>query len=124
MNKLPLLLACLAGIAEAATYSGAPIETVLEQLRANGVQLLYSSDLIKPWMRVEHEPAAIEPKALLAEILAPHGIAVADGPDGAPVARAAAIARATRDRAGFSAPPGAVAARTGHRQRESLPVRH
>lgn len=83
MNKLPLLLACLIGTAEAATYSGASIETVLEQLRANGVQLLYSSDLIKPWMRVEREPAAIEPKALLAEILAPHGIAVADGPDGA-----------------------------------------
>ncbi len=83
MNKLPLLLACLVGTAEAATYRGASIETVLEQFRANGLELLYSSDLVKPWMRVEHEPAAIEPKALLAEILAPHGITVVDGPDGA-----------------------------------------
>ena len=82
MNKLPLLLACLVGTAEAATYRGASIETVLEQFRANGLELLYSSDLVKPWMRVERELAAIEPKALLAEILAPHGITVVDGPDG------------------------------------------
>ena len=80
MKKLPLLLACLAGSAEAADYRGAPLEDVLEDLRSGGLELLYSSDLIKPWMRVDHEPRAIEPRALLAEIVAPHGITVADGP--------------------------------------------
>ena len=83
MNKLPLLLACLAGTAEAAAYRGASLETVLEQLRADGLEILYSSDLVKPWMRVDREPRAIEARALLAEILAPHGITIADGPDGA-----------------------------------------
>ncbi|MGH8251574.1 MAG: TonB-dependent receptor plug domain-containing protein [Steroidobacteraceae bacterium] len=82
MNKPPLLLACLAATAEAAEYRGVPIEDVLEQMRAGGLELLYSSDLVKPWMRVEGEPRAIEPRALLAEILAPHGITIADGPEG------------------------------------------
>ena len=83
MNKLPLLLACLAGTAEAAAYRGETLESALERLRAEGVALLYSSDLVKPWMRVEQEPRATETRALLAELLAPHGIVVADGPDGA-----------------------------------------
>ena len=83
MNRLPLLLACLAGTAEAAAYRGETLESALERLRADGVELLYSSDLVKPWMRIEQEPRATEAQALLAEILAPHGITVADGPDGA-----------------------------------------
>ena len=83
MNKLPLLLACLAGTAEAAVTRGEAIESALERLRSAGVELFYSSDLVKPWMRVEQEPRATETRALLAEILAPHGIVIADGPDGA-----------------------------------------
>jgi hypothetical protein len=82
VNRLLLLLACLAGTAEAAAFRGMSVQDVLEQLRAGGVELLYSSDLIKPWMRVEREPLAIEPHAMLAEILAPHGITIAEGPEG------------------------------------------
>ncbi len=82
MRSLPLLLACLAATAEAAEYRGLPIENVLETLRDGGLPILYSSDLVKPWMRVEREPRAIEPRAMLAEILAPHGIAIAEGPEG------------------------------------------
>jgi len=55
---------------------GVPLEDVLENLRAGGVEVLYSSDLVKPWMRVERAPRAVEPRAFLAEILAPHGITV------------------------------------------------
>jgi hypothetical protein len=82
VNKLSLLLSCLAGTAEAAAYRGTALEDMLEELRADGLDLLYSSDLVKPWMRVEAEPRAIEPRALLAEILAPHGITIAEGPEG------------------------------------------
>jgi len=83
VRSLPLLLACFAATAEAAEYRGMPVEAVIEGLRDDGLALFYSSDLVKPWMRVEREPRAIEPRALLAEILAPHGIAVAEGPQGA-----------------------------------------
>ncbi len=82
MNKWPLLLAFLAGAAGAADYRGLPLEQALEQLRAGGLELFYSSDVVKPWMRVEREPQAVEPKALLAEILAPYGITWTDGPGG------------------------------------------
>ena len=83
MKKLTLLLACLPGVAEAAAYQGQTLEQALEQLRERGIALFYSSDLVKPWMRIEREPTAIEPRALLVEILAPHGITVTDGPGGA-----------------------------------------
>ncbi len=83
MKNWTLLLACLPGVAEAAAYQGQTIEQALEQLRERGIALFYSSDLVKPWMRIEREPTATEPRALLAEILAPHGINVTDGPDGA-----------------------------------------
>jgi outer membrane receptor protein involved in Fe transport len=82
VNKLALLLVPLAAAAEAAAWRGLTLEDALEELRAGGVEILYSSDLVKPWMRVEREPRAVEPRALLAEILAPHGITVADGPGG------------------------------------------
>jgi len=82
VKKLALLLACLAGTAEAADYRGLTLEQALEQLRARGLQLFYSSDLVKPWMRVLREPAATEARAQLAEVLAPHGIGISDGPDG------------------------------------------
>lgn len=82
MNRLPWLLALLAGAAEAAAYRGMPLEAALEELRAAGLELLYSSDLVKPWMRVAVEPQAAEPRARLEEILAPHGIRVTDGPGG------------------------------------------
>jgi len=82
VKSLPFLLALVATTAAAAGYRGLPLEAVLEKLRADGVGILYSSDLVKPWMRVEREPRAVEPRALLAEILAPYGITVEDGPQG------------------------------------------
>jgi TonB-dependent receptor-like protein len=78
-----LLLACLPGLAEAAAYQGQTVEQALEQLRERGIALFYSSDLVKPWMRIDREPTATEPRALLTEILAPHGITVTDGPNDA-----------------------------------------
>ena len=83
MKRLALLLACLPGVAAAAAYQGLTIEQALGQMRERGVALFYSSDLVKPWMRIEREPTASEPRALLAEILEPYGITVTDGPDGA-----------------------------------------
>lgn len=83
MKKLALLLACLASAAEAAVYQGLTLEQALADLRARGLPLYYSSDLVKPWMRVEREPASTGPRGQLDEILAPHGILAAEGPDGA-----------------------------------------
>lgn len=82
MKAILLLLLPLAAAAEAVAWRGLPVEQVLAMLRADGVNLVYSSDVVKPWMRVDREPRASDPRARIAEILAPHGIAVADGPGG------------------------------------------
>lgn len=58
------------------------IEEAIEALEARGLSVLYSSDLIKPQMRVEAAPAATSPRAQLEEILAPHGVRVVEGPGG------------------------------------------
>jgi hypothetical protein len=80
VKTLLLLIALLPAAAYGAPYRGLPVEEVLRTLRAGDFEFLYSSDLIKPWMRVEREPVARDPQALLAEILAPHGITLARGP--------------------------------------------
>ena len=83
MNSLPLLLAGVVATAQAAGHRGQPLEIALEELRAQGLDLFYSSDVIKPWMRVGREPQATEARAVLAEILAPFDITVTEGPGGA-----------------------------------------
>ena len=122
MKLLPLLLACLAATAEAAGYRGMQVEAVLEKMRDSGVALFYSSDLVKPWMRVEREPRAVEPRALLAEILAPHGIVVADGPEGTLMLVREPPAPALR-RLRKKRQPRTGADRRGRRECEPLPFR-
>lgn len=82
--KILLLLSTFAAAAaaEASAYRDLPLEDALTRLRSGGLEILYSSDVVKPWMRVEREPQATDPRSVLAEILAPHGITVADGPGG------------------------------------------
>ncbi|MGQ0428933.1 MAG: TonB-dependent receptor plug domain-containing protein [Gammaproteobacteria bacterium] len=79
MTRLLLLLACVAAAsaAEAAPFAGQSLQQALEQLRAQGLPLFYSSDLVTPDMRVEREPVATDLRAILEEILAPHGLATA-----------------------------------------------
>jgi outer membrane cobalamin receptor len=74
------LLAAAPALAE--TFRGLTLEEALARLQARGVSILYSSDLVQPSMRVREEPRATEPRAILAEILAPYGLKVADGPNG------------------------------------------
>jgi outer membrane receptor for ferrienterochelin and colicin len=77
------------------------LEEALQRLEARGLSILYSSDLVRPAMRVREEPQATEPRAILEEILAPHGLTVREGPNGslllvrAPRAAPAAVAATT-----------------------------
>jgi outer membrane receptor protein involved in Fe transport len=82
--KIILLLTAFATAAAAGAtgFRDLSLDAALAKLRSAGLEILYSSDVVKPWMRVEREPASSEPRAQLAEILAPHGIVVADGPGG------------------------------------------
>lgn len=82
VKKLPLLMLCLAPVAEAADYSGLTLEQALGRLRAEGLVLFYSSDLVRPEMRIQSEPRSLGPRAVLDELLAPHGLMAAPAPGG------------------------------------------
>ena len=68
--------------ARAFDFAGQSLERALEELEARGLAILYSSDLVKPDMRVTDPPTARAPRALLEEIVRPHGIRIAEGPGG------------------------------------------
>lgn len=74
--------AILAGQTRRAAYAGRPLARVLEELRAAGLRLVYSSDLVGPDLRVESEPRAVAPRDILDELLAPHGLQALEGPGG------------------------------------------
>lgn len=63
-------------------YAGRPLITALEDLRARGLNLVFSSDLVRPDLIVETEPPIAAPRQVLNRILAPFGLDARDGPAG------------------------------------------
>ena len=54
-----------------------------------GLSIIYSSDLVKPWMRVRTEPTSAEPERALGELLTPFGLRLRVLPNGYAVVSAA-----------------------------------
>ena len=77
---LALLIAALgAGVlraAEAPHFSGRALIDVLEEFRAQGLLVVYSSDVVRPDVRVAVEPEAAQAEIMLAEILLSVGLAL------------------------------------------------
>ncbi len=61
--------------------AGRPLQAVLDEQRAAGLPLVYSTGLVTPGLRVLREPLHREPQLLVDEILEPHGLTLraADG---------------------------------------------
>jgi TonB dependent receptor-like, beta-barrel/Carboxypeptidase regulatory-like domain/TonB-dependent Receptor Plug Domain len=57
-------------------YVGRSVRSIVDELRAAGVPLVYSTNLLPDSLRVESEPTATEPLALVRELLRPHGLAL------------------------------------------------
>src|SRR5437773_12033504 len=70
-----------------AGYAGRRLVEALDDLRARGLALIYSSDLVRPDMVVTVEPPARPPRRLLGQLIAPVGPAARRRPGG-PVLRA------------------------------------
>lgn len=88
-GRLPAVLAALAGLLlhaasalAAGGFAGKTLIEALEELRALGLPVVYSTAVVRPELRVEVEPRAREPELALREMLAPHGLDVAPGPQG------------------------------------------
>ena len=65
------------------TLAGVGLAEALERLRAAGLKVIYSSELVRPEMRVVAEPQGRTPQEILEALLKPHGLAVGHGPGGA-----------------------------------------
>ena len=63
-------------------FAGRLLEDVLRDLRAGGLRLAFSSELVTRDMRVEREPRGSTPEAQLKEILEPHALEIRSGPGG------------------------------------------
>ncbi len=71
------LLALAAGglrAAEAPHFSGRPLIEVLEEFRAQGLLVVYSTDVVRADVRVRVEPVPAQPEIMLAEILVSVGL--------------------------------------------------
>ena len=63
-------------------YAGRPLGDVLRDLQGTGLNIVFSSEIVRPTMRVLTEPKAVQPSKILDEILRPHGLQVRSGPGG------------------------------------------
>lgn len=131
---LGAILASFPAIAAPRHFAGLSLTKALRELESEGLALVYSSDLVRPDMRVSTEPAATAPRAILDELLAPHGLLALDGPRGrllivqaAPDAPAApvpprfhadeVVVTSSGDEAGVGAPPDGTTAIGGDQLR-------
>ena len=64
-------------------YANRPLGDVLRELQATGLNIVFSSEIVRPIMKVLTEPKAVQPRTILDEILRPHGLQVRPGPGGA-----------------------------------------
>src|SRR5262245_22926597 len=77
-----LLLCCLATLAAAdqRVFEGRSLEEALRLLQRAGLPIVFSSDIVKPGMRVLVEPHSSVPRQQLDELLAAHGLKADTGP--------------------------------------------
>jgi hypothetical protein len=61
-------------------YRGRPLADALRTLQASGLRIVFTSTIVPPDLRVSVEPSARSARQQLDELLAPHGLAVEEGP--------------------------------------------
>src|SRR5204863_4548859 len=57
---------------------GLSLSQAIGKLQQRGLHVIYSTDLVKPWMRIRTEPTPAPPDEMLSEILAPFALRVRD----------------------------------------------
>lgn len=70
-----------AAVATAGASSGRPLEQALLALSARGLKIVFTSNVVRPEMTVTAEPTGSDLRAVLEELLTPHGLTFRDGPN-------------------------------------------
>jgi len=73
---------CRASAVAGGGFAGKTLAEALERLREEGLNIVYSSELVRPEMRVGAEPSGRTPREVLDALLTSHGLAVSEGPGG------------------------------------------
>jgi hypothetical protein len=69
------------GTGGVARFAGRELASVLGDLQRQGLLVVFTSALVRPGMRVDLEPRGT-PRQMLDQVLAPHELRAAEGPDG------------------------------------------
>ena len=77
---IALLAAPSRTIAQGTELEGLSVLDALTVLEAEGLQLIYSSDLVQPWMSVRESRESEDPAQALLDLLAPFGLTTRQGP--------------------------------------------
>jgi hypothetical protein len=78
-----MAVVCAAVHAAEPPLAGLSLEDAIRRLESRGgLSVIYSTDLVTPGLRVTSEPKSTQPAEMLREILAPHALDVAPGPNG------------------------------------------
>lgn len=72
-------------------YAGRTLEDALLDLKQQGLKLIFTTQVVRPDLRVDEEPEAREPRAVLDEILRPHGLVARSSAGGVLVIVAASL---------------------------------
>jgi hypothetical protein len=102
-------------------YAGRPLADVLRDLQSRGLKVVFSTELVRPEMRVTSEPRSTAPRTILDEVLAPHKLRAAPGPKDTWLVVRAPRADATATVA-TPAPPPATTGQVTPAFRESVAV--
>ena len=88
---LALVLASVSHAAAPDRYAGRPLLEILQQMRAEGMKLVFSSAVVTPDLVVTVEPRSMDATGILAEILPPLGLEARPGPSGSTLIVPAAL---------------------------------
>jgi hypothetical protein len=77
-----VLVAIAEAFAQSPKLAGRPLSDVLVELKGRGLNIVFSSELVRPEMRVSVEPKTQNLRRILEEILRPHGLAAKEGVKG------------------------------------------
>ncbi|MEM7354216.1 MAG: TonB-dependent receptor, partial [Acidobacteriota bacterium] len=70
------------GLSAGGSFRGLSLTEALEALGDLGLEIFFTSNLVRPEMRVVAAPTAKEPREILEQLLAPHGLTAEAGPGG------------------------------------------